>query len=181
MAERTRREKVRPDHRPADQAADAGPMLKLEEFFPYRLNTLAANVSQCLTPIYRDRHGFGLAEWRTVMTLGQHGTMTAKMIGLHNGMLKAKVSRAVALLESKKLITRRSNRDDLREAHLSLTPAGRAIYADLARQSIAFNRRIGNVIDPVDRATFERVFASLVDFSQTVLTEIAASKTRDDD
>jgi DNA-binding MarR family transcriptional regulator len=41
--------------------------------------------------------------------------MTAKAIGVHH---KTKVSRAVALLEGRKLVTRRTNRADLREAFL---------------------------------------------------------------
>ena len=57
-----------------------------------------------------------------LVTLGQFGMMTAKSIGIHSHMHKTKVSRAVALLESRKLVTRRANRADLREAFLSLTP-----------------------------------------------------------
>ena len=50
--------------------------------------------------------------------------MTAKAIGAHTHMHKTKVSRAVALLE-KRMLARRANRDDMREAFLSLTAAGR--------------------------------------------------------
>jgi DNA-binding MarR family transcriptional regulator len=44
--------------------------------------------------------------------------MTAKAIGVQSHMRKTKVSRAVALLERRKLVTRRTNRADLREAFL---------------------------------------------------------------
>ena len=46
--------------------------------------------------------------------------MTAKAIGTHSHMHKTKVSRAVALLEGRKLVTRRANRADLREAFCAL-------------------------------------------------------------
>ena len=47
--------------------------------------------------------------------------MTAKAIGAHTHMHKTKVSRAVALLEKRRLVARRANREDMREAFLSLT------------------------------------------------------------
>ena len=101
----------------ADQAA-----LKLEEFLPYRLNVCASLVSQALSRIYAERYKIGVPEWRVLVTLGQFGMMTAKAIGSHSHMHKTKVSRAVALLERRKLVARRANRADLREAFLSLTP-----------------------------------------------------------
>jgi DNA-binding MarR family transcriptional regulator len=161
-----------------DPAGEAQPLLKLEEFIPYRLNTLAASVSQLLTPIYRDRFGLNQAEWRAIMALGQHGVLTPTVVGQVSGMQKAKVSRAVAQLEGKKLVVRRSNRDDLREAFLTLTPAGMSIYEKLARQSLAFDERITKVINPADRPAFERVYASLAEFARVVAAEIAEKKGR---
>src|SRR3569623_921726 len=114
-----------------DARGDNAP-LKLEEFLPYRLNVVASLVSQALSRIYADRYGIGVPEWRVLVTLGQYGTMTGKAIGSHSHMHKTKVSRAVALLESRKLIARRPNSSDLREALLEQTPAGRAMCDDLA-------------------------------------------------
>ena len=99
----------------ADQSA-----LKLEEFLPYRLNVCASLVSAALSRIYAERYRIGVPEWRVLVTLGQFGMMTAKAIGIHSHMHKTKVSRAVALLERRKLVARRANRTDLREAFLSL-------------------------------------------------------------
>src|SRR5215210_2293670 len=130
--------------------------LKLEEFLPYRLNVVASLVSQALSRIYADRYGIGVPEWRVLVTLGQYGMMTGTAIGSHSHMHKTKVSRAVALLEKRKLITRRANRADLREAFLALTPAGRATYDDLAPIALDFANRLSEVVDTADRAAFER-------------------------
>ena len=116
---------------------DSAP-LKLEEFLPYRLNVVASLVSQALSRIYADRYAIGVPEWRVLVTLGQFGMMTGKAVGGHSHMHKTKVSRAVALLEKRKLVTRKANRADLRKAFLSLTPAGRAIYEDLAPIALDF-------------------------------------------
>ena len=109
--------------------------LRLEEFLPYRLNVCATLVSQALSRIYADRYGIGVPEWRVLVTLGQFGMMTGKAIGTHSHMHKTKVSRAVALLEQRKLVTRRANRADLREAFLALTPAGRDPSTTIWRRS----------------------------------------------
>src|SRR5471032_2022904 len=121
------------DGMPTDTAGrgDNAP-LKLEYFLPYRLNVVASIVSQALSRIYAERYGIGVPEWRVLVTLGQFGMMTGKAIGEHSHMHKTKVSRAVAVLEKRKLLTRKTNRADLRESLLSLTPAGVAIYQDLA-------------------------------------------------
>ena len=117
---------------------------------------VASLVSQALSRIYADRYGIGVPEWRVLVTLGQYGVMTGKSIGAHSHMHKTKVSRAVALLEKRKLVTRRANRADLREAFLTLTPAGRAIYDDLAPIALDFASRLSEVVDAADRAAFER-------------------------
>ena len=125
--------------------------LKLEEFLPYRLNVCATLVSQALSRIYTERYKIGVPEWRLLVTLGEFGMMTAKAIGIHSHMHKTKVSRAVALLERRKLLTRRPNRADLREAFLSLTPAGRAIYDELAPMALAFAHRLLETVEPAER------------------------------
>jgi DNA-binding MarR family transcriptional regulator len=150
-----------------------GAPLKLEEFLPYRLNVVASLVSQALSRVYGERYGIGVPEWRVLVTLGQYGMMTGKAVGAHSHMHKTKVSRAVALLEKRKLLTRRANRADLRESFLSLTPAGRAIYEDLAPSALDFARRLMEVVDPADRPAFDRALERLTKQSAMLVAEIA--------
>lgn len=138
-------------------------LLKLDVFLPYQLNVAASLVSQALSRLYADRHGIGVPEWRILVTLGEFDAMTGKAIGQHTHMHKTKVSRAVALLEKRNWIVRRINRDDLREAFLSLTPEGRTIYDDLAPGAVDFARHLMEEIDPNDRAIFTRVLQQLVE------------------
>ena len=142
--------------------------LRLEEFLPYRVNVMASLVSKALSRIYVDRYGIGIPEWRILVTLGQFEVMTAKAIGAHSHMHKTKVSRAVSALERRKLVVRRENRSDRREALLSLTPAGIAIYRDLAPGALEFARRLFETIDPADRAAFERAVDRLTEGSRSL-------------
>src|SRR5262249_57160218 len=97
------------------QKAPVDPVLKLEEFLPYRLNVCASLISHALSRIYAERCKIGVPEWRVLVTLGQFRAMTAKAIGSHRHMHKTKVPRAVVLLERRKLIARRANRAELPE------------------------------------------------------------------
>ena len=77
--------------------------LRLDDFLPYQLNVAASLVSQALSKIYAERYGIGVPEWRVLVTLGEFESMTGKAVGEHSHMHKTKVSRAVALLEKRKL------------------------------------------------------------------------------
>ena len=151
--------------RAADHPAAVQAQLKLDEFLPYQLNVCANLVSQALSRVYADRHKIGVPEWRVLVTLGEFGNMTAKAIGVHSHMHKTKVSRAVALLERRKLVVRRANRADLREAFLSLTPAGREIYNDLAPKALDFSRQLMETVDPADRTALSRALKKLTERS----------------
>jgi DNA-binding MarR family transcriptional regulator len=137
------------------------PPLRLEKFLPYRLVLIASLVSEALARIYGKRFGFGIPEWRVIATLGQFGTMTAKQVGNHTHMHKTKVSRAVAHLARRRLLKRRTNYEDKREGHLTLTAPGRAVYEQIAPMAIAFAQHLFDDIVPNDRAAFERVLDSL--------------------
>lgn len=145
---------------PSDHVA-ASPSLRLETFLPYRLNVLAALASEALSRIYRDRHGIAVPEWRVLATLGQYGRLTARDIGAHSHMHKTKVSRAVADLEARRLLTRTASRDDRREAHLSLTAKGVRVYRDLVPDALAFARALEESLSAAERRALDKAITAL--------------------
>jgi DNA-binding MarR family transcriptional regulator len=157
------------------EGAGEAPLLRLEEFLPHRLNVLSSLVSQALTRVYGRRYGIGIPEWRVLVTLGQYGVMTGKTVGAHTHMHKTKVSRAVAQLEQRKLVSRRANRADLREAFLSLTPNGRAVYDEAAPIALDFTNRLSEVVAASDRAAFDRAVRQLTERSAKLVAEIEAN------
>jgi DNA-binding MarR family transcriptional regulator len=154
------------------QKSGADVPLRLDDFLPYQLNVAASVVSQALSRLYAERYGIGVPEWRVLVTLGEFESMTGKAIGAHSHMHKTKVSRAVALLEKRKWLVRRVNRSDLREAFLSLTPEGRAIYEDLSPGAVEFSRRIVEAIEPADRPAFERALQQIIRHSRPLADEV---------
>ncbi len=154
-----------------EQKPEQLPLLQLGQFLPHRLNVLSSLVSQALTRVYA-QHGIGIPEWRVLVSLGQFGVMTGKAIGARTHMHKTKVSRAVAELERRRFLTRRTNRADLREAFLSLTPAGRAVYDELAPRALEFTQKLSEVVAPADRAAFDRAVAALTERSAKLVDEM---------
>jgi DNA-binding MarR family transcriptional regulator len=148
----------------------AKPLIQLEGFLPHRLNVLSSLVSQALTQVYA-KYGIGIPEWRVLVSLGQFGQMTGKAIGARTHMHKTKVSRAVAQLEARKFVTRKANRADLREAFLSLTPAGRAVYEELAPRAREFTAKLSEAVTPADRAAFDRAVSLLTQRSAELVAK----------
>jgi DNA-binding MarR family transcriptional regulator len=143
--------------------------LELDGFLPYQLNLLANVVSQGLSTIYAERYGFGIPEWRVIATLGQFETMTAKQIGAHSHMHKTKVSRAVGNLLRRRLVQKRANRQDLREAFLSLTREGRLIYDDLVPVAQRFAADLSEGFTSQEREQLDTLLRRLTDRSRRLL------------
>ena len=72
---------------------------------------------------------------------------------------------------------RRANRADMRESFLSLTPAGRAMYEELAPHALDFTRKLTEILSPGDRDAFDRALKQLTARS----AELAAEVGLDDD
>ncbi len=166
----------------ADLPAAAGEQapLKLEQFLPYQLNLVATLVSQALSRVYARRYRIGVPEWRVLVTLGQFGVLNGKAISAHTYMHKTKVSRAVVLLEKRKLLARRTNRADMRESFVSLTSAGRAMYEELAPHALDFARRLMEILSPSDREAFNRALQQLTDRSLQLVKETERAHPKND-
>src|SRR5438477_5689590 len=97
--------------------------------------------------------------------------MTGKAIGARTHMHKTKVSRAVAQLEGRRYLVRRANRSDLREAFLSLTPAGRAVYEELAPRALEFTARLCEAVSSSDQMAFDRAVKQLTERSAELVAQ----------
>jgi DNA-binding MarR family transcriptional regulator len=122
--------------------------LELDKFLPYRLNRIAAAVSQEFRTVYGPHHDLTIPEWRVLATLGEFEEIGAKAIGLHSAMHKTKVSRAVRALEERRWLKRRESDEDRREDILTLTALGRKVYTDIVPRAVAFEKRLLAALGP---------------------------------
>lgn len=146
----------------AREKANGEPRLRLDDYLPYRLNVMAQLVAEGLAHEYSETEGITIPEWRVMALLGESPEMTAKEIGAHSRMHKAKVSRTVVSLEEHGLLVRRANETDRREAFLSLTPRGRSVYESIIPMALAFERALVAGIDPADLAALDRVIRHIM-------------------
>ncbi len=94
-------------------------------------------------------------------------------------MHKTKVSRAVAPMEKRKLLTRRRQpRRPARGFPRADAGAGRSMYDDLAPIALDFANRLAEVIDPAGRAAFERSIDRLTERSAKLAAEFAKRPAR---
>jgi DNA-binding MarR family transcriptional regulator len=145
---------------------------RLDDFLPYKLALLSSSLNSAFEATISRQHGIGLTDWRILATIGQYGSMTAKQIGERGRMHKTKVSRAVATLEARRLLTRKTNRDDMREAFITLTEGGRRLYQAIVPVAEEFGLALTAKIDGADLLTVERVVDQLL--AQTDRTPIEA-------
>ncbi len=139
---------------------------------------LSSLVSQALTSVY-GRYGIGIPEWRVLVTLGENGVMTGKAVGAHTHMHKTKVSRAVAQLEQRKLVSRRTNRADMREI-VPVADAGRPHASTKRSRRGRWNspQRLAEVVSPADRAAFDRAVKLLTKRSGDLVDEMGNAQER---
>lgn len=146
----------------SDHSTDSAP-IQLEAFLPYRLNQLSTEISHTLARTYSERFGLSIPEWRVLATLGQFGMITAREIGLHSRMHKTTISRAVAALEARKLLSRKANKQDMREAFLMLTEAGRAMYFEIVPMARHFADSLCQGLTPSELDSLNLLINKLID------------------
>ncbi|ODS64124.1 MAG: MarR family transcriptional regulator [Arenimonas sp. SCN 70-307] len=132
-------------------------ILDLEHFLPYRLSVLSNRISQDIASLYADRFGLGITEWRVLAVLGRRDGLSAREVADRTAMDKVAVSRAVASLLAAGRIERETHGDDRRRSVLRLSPAGRAIYEDVAPMALAYQRRLLEGLDETQRAALFRL------------------------
>jgi DNA-binding MarR family transcriptional regulator len=125
--------------------------LRLAGFVPFRLNRLAAEVSQHLSVIYRGRFALEIPEWRVMATVGQERGCTAQQVAASTRMHKTRVSRAIAQLRRRGLIKRATSAQDRRALELRLSAAGRRMYAQLVPLALARERALLACLSPTQR------------------------------
>lgn len=116
--------------------------LQLDRFLPYRLSITSNLVSDRIASAYEVMFGLSIPEWRLVAVIAEVDAITQAEIGERTRMDKVTVSRAAIGLVDRGLLQRAPNAADKRSHLLSLTVAGRELYALVAPKALELERRI---------------------------------------
>src|SRR5204863_5133740 len=104
--------------------------LMIRELLSYRLHEVANLLSRGAELRYRREFGVSLWEWRTIALLGgATEPLSLNHLAHAAGIDKSQMSRVVSALANRKLVVRDANADDGRGVHLTLSKAGRKLYA----------------------------------------------------
>lgn len=116
--------------------------LVLDRFLPYRLSITSNLVSDRIARAYESLFGLTIPEWRLIAVIAEVEAVTQAEIGERTRMDKVTVSRAAIALVERGLLVRAPNPSDKRSHHLSLTGAGRDLYASVAPKALELEAKI---------------------------------------
>ncbi len=135
--------------------------LDFDAFLPYRLSILANTVSQDIASEYEHRFDLSVTHWRVIAVLGRHDGLAARDVARYTAMDKVAVSRAVAGLVERGLLSRAVASHDRRESCLSLSPAGRHIHDQIVPLALEHERRLLQRLDAEERRWLTRILDRL--------------------
>jgi DNA-binding MarR family transcriptional regulator len=136
--------------------------LDLLRFMPFRLNRLAAEVSNALSAEYQARHGLDIPEWRVLATLGfRNEACSAQYVSDCTRTHKSTISRAVTALMERQIIERVENTKDRREFRLRLTRKGRALYEELIPRLLRKEQEMLSCLSAQERKDFAALLGKI--------------------
>jgi DNA-binding MarR family transcriptional regulator len=131
------------------------PILRLDEFLPYRLSFTSNLVSGKIAQVYQSLFGLSIPEWRLIAVLAERPATTQQMIGALTGMDKVTVSRAAVALADRLLVDRTPHPEDKRSQLLSLTKTGTRLYAEVAPKAKEMEAAIFSVLSTEEQTTLQ--------------------------
>ncbi len=136
---------------------------RLSDFLPYLLSVTSNAVSDSIAEEYRARFGLKIPEWRVMAVLGDAGAQTQRELASATRMDKVAVNRACKVLEERGLLGRSPNASDGRSHHLGLTEMGRAMHGQIMPLALEMERRLFEMLSPVERSQFKSLLARISD------------------
>ncbi len=137
------------------------PLVHLEELLTYRISSLYSLLSAGTAKELSAPHGLVLREWRVMVLLAGNEPMSASDLAARSLLDKASVSRAVASLVQRGLLTVTVSDMDARMKVLRLTEEGWRIYADLAPKSLQRHKRLMSALTPAERKSLTSMLSRI--------------------
>jgi len=134
---------------------------QLTHFLPFRLNRLAAEISEQLSALYAERFEIDIPQWRVLATLSSGNGWTAKAIVASTRTHKSTISRAVEALAKRGLVEAVQSPEDKRAYRLRLTSQGRQLFLKLEPLVLDYERKLMDQLGDSDRRRVTKAIAAL--------------------
>ncbi|MEP1470876.1 MAG: MarR family transcriptional regulator [Halieaceae bacterium] len=135
--------------------------LVLSQYLPYQLVNLAKRVSDACNREYGEPYGISIAEWRILARLGQQQELHSQGLGGITFMDKSRVSRALAQLQSKGYLDRRTDPQDNRASFLTLTRKGKTLYQKIVPLALTWEEGFLDVLNAREQQDLRRLLSKL--------------------
>ena len=142
------------DRRVAGSAATrsgAGQVLNLDRYVPALVTFIANKLSRSATVLYQKRFGVNVTEWRILAQLAIEPGISAARICHVIGFDKGPVSRTLAAMEARGLVTIKADRQDGRTHSISLTSKGIAAHDNVIAVALERERRLLSCLHKAER------------------------------
>ena len=129
--------------------------LTIRDLVSYRLSRTASLMSRGAALRYRRGFDVSLGEWRAVALLAAGAPQSLMQLARAAALDKAQMSRVVTSLVSRGFVQR--------DGALSLTNAGRAVYAGLIEAAAERDRAFRAALEPEELRVLDRALEKLAD------------------
>jgi len=143
----------------------------VEDLLNYRLARLLSSSGAMIIRLCEGKYGITRREWRLIAMLAACGPMSPSALADRAHIDRARASRNIAELVSKRLVVRAVSAADRRRATVALTASGKALHDELFPVSAKINGLVLSALTPAERRAF--------DAALTLLTGKAEQLSRD--
>ncbi|MCP3369969.1 MarR family winged helix-turn-helix transcriptional regulator [Bradyrhizobium cajani] len=130
---------------------DVGPTLDLDRYVPAFVTFIANKLSNSATAFYQRQFGVNVTEWRIMSLLAIEPGIPASRICHVIGFDKGPVSRTLAGLEKRGLVSIRTDPNDGRTHSISLTAKGRSTHDKVIVAALERERRLLSCLSKDER------------------------------
>ena len=160
--------------RPRDRQGTSPAPVTIMDLVSYRVARTASLMSRGAAMRYRREFGVNLGEWRALALLAVSAPQSLVQLSRAAGLDKAQMSRVVASLIERGLVSREPGAASRRLIELTLTTAGERVYAGLIAAAASRDQQFRRAVTPQELLVLEHVLAKLSDQARHLINEEAA-------
>lgn len=144
-----------------DAAPARATVLDLDRYVPALLTFVANKLSRSATATYQRRFGVNVTAWRIMSLLAIEPDIPARRICQVIGFDKGPVSRTLATMAARGLVSVRPDPKDRRSHIIALTSDGRAKHDQIIVVALERERRLLDCLDAHEQDTLIRLLAHI--------------------
>jgi DNA-binding MarR family transcriptional regulator len=142
---------------PTAAAPPQGQVLDLDRYVPALITFIGNKLSRSASSLYQQAFGINVTEWRILSLLAIETGIPAARICQVIGFDKGPVSRTLALLQKRGLVTIATDPNDGRSHSISLTTRGRTTHDQVIAVALERERRLLTCLQEDEREQLIRL------------------------